>query len=379
LRANVLSDGSFVGAAQVFGFGPGTFQATVEVYDAAGNVDSQFNGGQAVNLFPIVQDNLPASQTLLAVRALEVLVDSQDRILMPLNITTQTSEGSFQSLRWAVRLTRNGDIDASFGDQGVFQFSDELTNRPDIYNVDGLDRLVGTDGRNLVRLNNVGQLDSSFGQNGVASVNSPAGDAFAAHLTTRADQSIVVLLSRQVATQGDSGYVKQFNEDGSVGTWFADAGVAVVPRANFSTDSFFTEQYDQMTLDDQGRTYLTGNRSVLRLTQNGQLDPTYGSQGLAILPRSMLSDGEYYQFGTGSGVVIDAQGRAIVSAYLGFVRLDAFGDLDETFSQDGYAATYDVGEIRSFDISDLQLDPNGRLFSPIRTTSNPAVAVWQLV
>lgn len=380
LRATSFSDGSFVGTTQRFGFGgAGSFQTSVEAYDATGNVDTQFNSGQPINLFQIVQNTLPDSQTLFGVTALDTIVDSQDRVLIPLSITAQTSEGDFLVLRWAIRLTRNGDVDASFGDQGIFQFSDQLTNRPDIYHVDGLDRLLGTDGENIVRLNNIGQLDSSFGLNGVAPVNSPASDAAATTLTTRADHSIMILLTRRLAGDGDGAYLSQFNEDGSVGTWFADSGIAVVPRARFDFRSFFSEQYDRLTLDDQGRSYLTGSRSVLRFTENGQIDASYGGHGLAILPDSMLSDGEYFQFGTESGVVIDAQGRAIASGLVGFIRLDESGNLDSTFSQDGYGAIYDAGEIRSFDVSNLQLDASGRLFSPIRSIRNPAVAVWQLV
>ena len=378
IRGASLSDGSFVGAT--FAFGPSSsFDPSVEVYDAQGNVDTQFNGGQGVSLAAIVASALPESSSPPGVQVQDILVDSQDRTLLPLNVIGSRSDGSFFSERWVLRLTRNGDVDASFGNQGIFRFEGGLPERLDRFAVDGLDRLVATDGGNLVRLNNVGQLDASFGEGGVASFTQPSNDGQSGQILTRADQSLVVWLTRRFETTGDVGYVLQFNEDGSPGEWFGDGGVAAIPRAGFSRSAFFGEQYDDLTLDTEGRLYLTGSRSVLRLTENGQVDNSYGARGLAILPDDILSDGRLFQFGTESRAVIDSEGRAVLASGFGFIRLDAFGQLDDSFSQDGYAATYDVGEIRSFDISDLQIDSSGRLFSPIRTTNRPAIAVWQLV
>lgn len=380
VRAADFSDGSFVGTTQTFGFAaPGAFQTTVEAYDSLGNVDSNFNDGQPVNLYQIVEGSLSPSQSLNSVTALDVLVDAQDRVLIPLNVVLRDAEGNFLNERWAIRFTRGGEVDASYGDQGIFRFSSQLTDRPDVYNIDGSGRLIGTDGRFVVRVTDDGALDSSFGDNGVVTLDRPATDVSAGKIDAKDDGSVVVFVTRRFSREGDSGYVLQLNEDGSTDNQFGTDGVAVIPRARFSLQSSFAENYDELTLDSQGRIYVTGSRSILRYTSEGQLDTTFGAHGLTKIPERLLSDGVLFQFSIESGPVIDDAGRVIVAAAVGFVRFDAFGQLDETFSGDGLAAFFDAGSVRSFDVSELQIDSSGRLFSAIRTTQNPAIGVWRLV
>lgn len=357
----------------------GAFQTTVEAYDASGDVDSTFNGGQPLNLFQVVEDSLPSTLTLSTVTGLDTLVDSQDRVLIPLNIVLRDSEGNFLNDRWAIRLTRGGEVDSSYGDQGIFRFSNQLTDRPDVYNVDGSGRLIGTDGRFVVRLSESGELDASFGDNGVVTLNRPSPDVSAGKLDAKDDGSLVVFASRRFSREGDSGYILKLNEDGSADGQFGDNGVAVVPRALFSLQSSFAENYDELTLDAQGRIYITGSRSILRYTADGQLDSTFGGHGLAKVPDRLLSDGVLFQSNIESGPVIDSAGRVIVAVDVGFIRFDVFGQFDPTFSGDGLAAYFDVGDLTSFEVSELQIDSSGRLFSAIRTIRDPAIAVWRFV
>ncbi|WP_404305439.1 carbohydrate-binding domain-containing protein [Neorhodopirellula lusitana] len=375
------SDGTFIGVSQSFGFGfpQSADSADVNVYDSNGNPDTSFSGDGSLALLPLVENVLEESLQLTSLRATELLIDSQDRTVIALSLFGTDGEDGFFSKVWAIRLTRAGDLDASFGDAGIFRFDGDLPERLSHFHVDALDRLVATDGSHLVRLTSNGQVDTSFGVDGVQMFSSPSIDTQTSQITTRQDRSIVVLLSRPNPRADNNGYLLQFNEDGSVGTWFGESGVATLPRIGFSLGFDFSENYSDVVLDSQGRATLTGSRSVMRLTENGQLDAMFGDRGLAKLPNDIISDGHWFRYATESGAVIDAEGRTVVATVDGFIRLDVAGRLDTSFSQDGYGVAMNVGTLTTFDTSKLQIDSQGRLFSPIRSVGNPAIAVWELV
>jgi hypothetical protein len=202
-------------------------------------------------------------------------------------------------------------------------------------------------------------------------------------VATRADRSIVLLKSdlqtNDPDNDGNVSYVYQFNENGTTGTWFGDAGVASIPQQRQNPDAAFLEIYRDLVLDDSEHIVLRGRKTIVRLTPNGQFDNSFGAHGVVLLPNDVVSDGQFFQFGIASGAVIDSQNRIILAAEEGFIRLNVFGQLDTSFSQDGYGGVFETDGRLAFDVSDLQIDSLGRLFSPVRSITTPSIAVWELV
>lgn len=381
-KVTSLSDGSLVGVSlpsNDFLLQP----AVLEVFDSAGNFDSGFNNGRGRDLLPIIRQVFPAGAELSSFGVEDLLSDSQDRIIATVTIDLNDPNGQRQTYHFAIRFMRWGDVDASFGDAGVATFPVQTRSSPMSYTIDPLDRLIVADGDRLIRLNNVGQFDPGFGQGGVAIYKSTADDQNVEEITTRADRSIVLLKTKDpgnnINRTEDVSFVYQFNEDGTVGTWFGDAGVASIPVQRQTRATVFQEYYRDIELDSAERIVLRGQRTVIRLTNNGQFDSSFGDHGVTLLPATVVSDGQLFQDGIASGAVIDSQDRVILEAEAGFIRLDVFGRLDTSFSKDGYGGVSQPGERQTFDISDLQIDSLGRLFSPVRAITSPSIAVWELV
>ena len=376
--ADSFSDGGFVGIGQPFGFGPPTITpVVVEAFDGGGNVDATFNGGSPLDLLPTLQTSFEGD--LQSVSADGVLLDSQDRIVVPISVFGQNPAGDFVAADWVLRLNRSGNIDTSYGTDGIYKLDEPAPSRIQAVALDPVDRVLLAGESQIVRLTSDGQLDTGFGSGGIATFNTPQSDINISQVQARSDRSIVVLAERSFVNEGDNGYAIQFNEDGSLGTWFGDNGIATIPRQFFSSNSFFAEKYREFTIDDQERLVLRSQRSVLRLTVNGQVDLSFGDHGVAKLPQDLISDAALIEFGSESGPVIDSSGGIVVALNNAFARFDQSGQLDTSFSADGIGVAPDVGEI-SFDVSGLQIDVFGRLFSPIRTrTQGPAIAVWESV
>ena len=382
VTAASLSDGGFVGASQDF-FSFELQSVEIEVFDSAGNADAGFNDGNGLDLLPVIAQVVPDGAELASYRLNDLLVDSEDRIIAGVSASVTDASGQSQPLNLAVRVMRSGDLDSSFGDAGIAVIPGLSAFGIPGYSIDALDRLIAVDRSILVRFDSVGQLDQGFGDGGVAAYQSVTENQGVEGITTREDRSIVLLTSepRRIGPTGVDGvsYVYQFNENGTTGTWFGDSGAVAIPQQRQNRDAPFREFYTGIALDSSERIVLTGNRTVIRLTSNGQFDSSFGDHGVASLPNTVVSDGQYFRFGIASGPTIDSEDRVILAAEAGFIRLDVLGQLDTSFSQDGYGGVPKADGLLTFDVSDLQMDSLGRLFSPIRSINTPSIAVWELV
>lgn len=382
VTATSLSDGSLVGVAQRFNDFE-TQSVLIEVFDSSGNLDRRFNNGVGRDLSPIIEQTIPAGASQISYRVDDLLADSQDRIIAAVSGNFITGDGQRQSFQSFIRIMRSGDVDASFGTAGFASLPTQERFSTTRFALDVLDRLLVADGDRLIRLNNLGQLDQGFGQGGVANYQSTADDQSVEEVTTRADRSIVLLKSKDASTNinrtEDVSFVYQFNENGTAGTWFGNDGVASIPVQRQTRGSVFQEVYRDVELDSEERIILRGTRTVIRLTPNGQFDSSFGNHGVTLLPVDVVSDGQFFRFGIASGAVVDSNDRILLAAEEGFIRLDVFGRLDTSFSEDGYGGVSEPDGLLAFDVSDLQLDSLGRLFSPVRSTTTPSIAVWELV
>ena len=162
---------------------------------------------------------------------------------------------------------------------------------------------------------------------------------------------------------GDVGYqpfVTRFAPDG---TWDAALGVKVLTE-------FGTQNVRDAMLDSSDRLYVLGMSSntpmVARLTGGGELDPSFGYEGIAEIPLGMPLSPDYDEEVSAWAMTIDDEGQVICAGNYRFdegedgvyeeksvfvARLTSAGEPDDTFGEYSVARVTmlpdEAGELRS--------------------------------
>jgi len=100
---------------------------------------------------------------------------------------------------------------------------------------------------------------------------------------------------------------------------------------------------------------VAGTETVTRFSAEGQLDTSFGNDGVAFIPDSLV-EGGVTEFGFLAGdVAIDDQGRILLVANSGVLALNSDGNLDLSLDSNGFQdIDFDI-------ISTLEFDESGRL------------------
>ena len=219
----------------------------------------------------------------------DVVVDTSGRTL----VTGRVASGDDVAFA-LVRYLPDGSLDSSFGDSGAVVTNVGIRSPNDAFSgleeaeaiaiqPDGKIVVVGyvqgtTNGDfAVVRYNPDGSLDPSFGVGGMTTLDSGAGD-FAADVAIQSDSKIVV-----AGISNGNFAVARFNTDGSRDSSFGSNGVAVLSGiigAPVETTA--------LTLQADGKILVAGSPGagsalafyIVRLTQTGAYDTTFGSGGL---------------------------------------------------------------------------------------------------
>lgn len=301
--------GKIAVAAQGSSLFPGSMDnITVAQYTSAGSLDTAFGGGDG-----IVTTTVGSTTT-----AGGLAVDSSDRVVVA--GTTRTTEGvaDFAVLRY----TANGDLDSAFG---------------------------GGDGIAITDAGSIGDVA----------------------------QGVVIDGSGRIVVAGNTGNccgdaddfaTVRYTSVGSVDGAFGD-GDGIV-HTDFPTDS--GDFGNDIVLDDQGRAVVVGMSSVgdgqpkflvARYDTDGQLDPSFGSDGIVLTD---IPDGDTER---ANAVTIDSLGRIVVAGssftttYYDFTlaRYDATGALDPTFGGDGVVTTTFQPFLTDDAAADIAIDSQDRI------------------
>jgi uncharacterized delta-60 repeat protein len=250
-----------------------------------------------------------------------------------------------------------GDLDPTFGQGGwTSTFFGPATPEARSGNQQITDTLVQPDGRIVVlaaadghkqvalyRYDADGTLDATFGDGGIVMTDlGPSGDGGNA-IAQQADGKYVV----SGCTVGPNGYVQlavwRYEADGSLDATFGTAGIFT--RAfGYSSNAYDLGVGADGTLTVAGTEHHEGASQellLLRLTPAGELDTTFGQDGI------VTADFGYADFPTDLSVGADGSMHVLahslntlaVGASPHFVvRFDAAGALDPTFGAGGRAA-----------------------------------------
>ncbi|WP_406835353.1 calcium-binding protein [Streptomyces sp. AHU1] len=217
----------------------------------------------------------------------------------------------------------------------------------------------------LTRHNPDGTPDTGFGTGGTVTtaVNNMGSNlqwSEAHAVALQADGKIVVVGSSWREYENCCWFVvARYNPDGTLDDTFSGDGRVF---ADFDGP---TEARD-VAVDPSGRIvaagYAGGRMAVLRLTDNGTPDPTFGGDGTVTANPAgpVLQEG-----GDGRALVLQPDGKIVVGGQVGstafdfaLMRFNADGGVDTSFDGDGVVRT-DFGDYES--VEGLALQPDGKI------------------
>lgn len=252
-------------------------------------------------------------------------------------------------------------LDSSFGDAGILlsdlqQSNDVATDAA--LAADGTLIISGCKGNPqydfmVLRKSIDGDLDADFGNEGhsVFDLGSAMDDGTVNYIHTNGN----ILVAGITGT--NSGVVR-FLPDGAPDLSFGNNGKVIF---DFTGSSLIHD----MIVDEEGRIILVGSITisssqgslgalVIRLLPNGQLDPSFGINGV----RQFTKD---FSFTQGKSLAISKSGKILVGinadGFSHVVQLTESGDYDSSFGVSGY---FSVPKHKST-IEDLEVLPNGKL------------------
>lgn len=356
----VQPDGRIVVAGQSLPLdGRGGFAAARYLPD--GTLDTSFGDGGRVSTPPPAQAFSSAT---------DVAVDAAGRVLLA------GSNVSSPATSWqVVRYTPRGEVDTSFGTDGVVGIPEAAGGPVSLVpEPDGAILVAGTrylpDAQIAVaRVLDDGRLDDAFGADGIAAVGPGAFD----DLVLGPDGTIVVGGVGTVAVDGFlhvAFRVARLLRDGTPDPSFGDGGIVATAIGQelgqllavaVGADGAIVAAGYAGPLPSHGHGFF-GSLVLARYDATGALDPTFGDAGLIRTDVIVSSSAVVALDPSGPIYIADAtvDGQPFSAARVR--RLDAAGVLDPTFGDDG---TF-LRHLRPDDESAFQalaLRPDGRLLA----------------
>jgi uncharacterized delta-60 repeat protein len=207
-----------------------------------------------------------------------------------------------------------------------------------------------------------GVIDRTFGSSGTAATTIGA-NLQAKKVKIQPDGKILTLGTVGSGAAQDT-IIVRYNTNGSLDTGFGNNGIVI---ANLSPD---TENANDLALQSDGKIIVVGNIyssvtqsidfSVARFNQNGTLDPSFGTNGVATVNQSATDVFNAVVVQPDDKIV--AVGATSQNGYeFAAIRFNPNGTLDPSF-RDGGLFFYDLGMfINNHAFRAVALLPNGRI------------------
>jgi uncharacterized delta-60 repeat protein len=265
-------------------------------------------------------------------------------------VGTARDEGDYEIM--AVRFNSNGSLDQSFGTKGItlINILDTSENYPADDN--GFSVAFAPNGKIVVggsifggpyndymvmRLTKNGDLDTTFSQDGIANLSFGYGYSAVNDIAVLANDKIVI--GGGDINNGEEGFfLARFNENGDLDTSFcADGLVSVMPPdSGNGVMRHFTLLPDGKILGSgstaQAFSPGMGQPTLARFNSDGSLDTSFGSDGWVILP-VYEGGGEFLNVTIDQDEKIIAVGFIIIpgGSFSTVAAYNADGTLDTTF------------------------------------------------
>ena len=329
---------------------PQTFAILVR-YNSNGSIDQSFDR-------PLIPES-PQDAPFYAFNAVRIQPDGK---IVAVGSTQVVEGGGARRFFIMIRRNPDGTPDTTFGSNGYIETHIGTGTYPDDnpvdldFQADGKIVVVGTSNYRLVvvRYNDNGSLDKSFGSGGIL-INTLSERGKAVRIQD--DQKIVV-------TGGNPLYqavILRLSTDGTLDPSFGTGGVVNDPRMGLAND---------VEIRPDGRLIVSGPSSgsvpppnmnqfsLLQLLTNGESDGSFGSDGFAFVPISIL--------GT-SSIAIQDDGKIVAATEWRIVRFKVDGSLDMQFGSGGTVPRFNgIGTIHDVALqSDGKILTTGDIWGPV--------------
>ncbi|MFZ1800790.1 MAG: T9SS type A sorting domain-containing protein, partial [Chitinophagaceae bacterium] len=198
----------------------------------------------------------------------------------------------------------------------------------------------------IYRLMPDGGLDTGFGKDGVV-INRHAQAIKSKALLIRPDGRLVIGSTYNIYIETASYQLESFNTDGSVDAGFGTNGIAQFTFGEGTQGDWATDMRS-MILQPDGKIVCAGTSgesafrmALCRFNENGTTDETFGEKGGVITPYMDIKHIEIFD------LTLQADGKILTSGFayidtwpLLLVRYTEDGHLDPTFGENGITATY---------------------------------------
>lgn len=332
----IQSDGKIVVAGQATG------TAALARYNTDGSLDATFGTGGIVVIPPHFIGGPP----------LGVAIQQDGKI-----VTVAPTDLSMV----VFRFNTDGTLDQNFGSGGEVSLGFSLGGGPGAIAVQSDGKILVTGSTGLVRLLSNGQFDSSFGTGGVAPLVSGL-------------ETLLLLSSGKTLAMGFNGGAAQYNADGSLDLSFGVAGqtprlgqtsaIALLSNGQFVIVGALTSG-PSLGVNPEGFV-------VVRYNSDGTIDATFGTRGGAItnFPGHSLSVALAVAVQPNGNIV--AAGYTAVqnppqASDFALARYTAEGQLDTTFGTNGLVITSSNGDYAS--IIALAIQSDGKIVALSRSFS----------
>jgi uncharacterized delta-60 repeat protein len=225
-----------------------------------------------------------------------------------------------------IRLNSNGTIDNTFGNQGVYRYTEASTVSDRLcFNFD-LDKngnifVIGSSSFELdnykaflIKVNANGTLDKTFGQNGSIEIDDDNADdiVFFSSIKVQGDGKIVVLKKIIRADETNATKLIRYLASGKEDATFGTAGVTTL---NFGADNEAIA--NDLLLQSDGKIIVNaGNlnsknfvyrNATLRYDNKGSIDKSFGTQGITTIESDSI---DYYH----TNLLMASDGKIIISS-----------------------------------------------------------------
>ena len=359
--------------------------SVLSLVDSSGQNVSTFGDNGQLDLEQLIGDRIGLTDSgSFEVRDLEFFDDGT--ILITGVVADEPIVGNVPSTPVVVRLTQDGVLDDAYAQQGILvgtfnQFFGPNSALEATIDDAGRVLLLGTnqigsssDPQNfvVVRLTNNGSLDSSFGNNGnvylAASNFGESNDALPLGLEVNSAGEIVVGVARSLSIfeAGTSQiFLTQLNDSGEIDGSFGDGGIVDITADLSSPTEFQIDSKDRIIVAASPNNLPT----LFRFTVDGQRDGSFGNNGEQLVDPdrdSLRSQGFTDQFVIRvEGLAIDRNDNVIISSDVfggngttlsAFQRVLASGEIDQTFGIAG-------ADVVPGSVNEIEFGPNNELIT----------------
>lgn len=237
-----------------------------------------------------------------------------------------------------LRYNINGSLDISFGNNGIALFNNEMN---------GLSVKIQTDGKiviggrianafALARLKVDGNLDEDFGFNGLVTTTI-IGNSYESQINAiniQNDGMIVASGFAYLSFTNVAFCTVRYDANGNIDTSFGTNGKVIT-----DIDSSSSEYLSAQKIQQDGKIVLTGSLSysaiIIRYLSNGNLDPTFGTNGLVTHTFGNSSQPYALFIQPDNKIVIAGNSPLPINNYF-IARYTDVGVLDNNFNNTGY-------------------------------------------